>query len=131
MSSKTSKFCTGYKVRVRDGSGSPYKGCNGVVETVVEQESDFLYIVRFGKSGELEHNEDFIEEDLTAIGENIENIANAKTTKQMKNVIIVPDEKIRSLAYAIWEQEGRPEGKDLEHYYRAKQILEEQEAARA
>ena len=40
------------------------------------------------------------------------------------------EEQIRDLAYAIWEQEGRPEGKHVEHYFRAKQILEEQEAAR-
>ena len=38
------------------------------------------------------------------------------------------EEQIRQLAYFIWEQEGCPEGKRLEHYYRAKQILEEQEA---
>ncbi len=37
------------------------------------------------------------------------------------------EQQIRELAYAIWEQEGRPEGKDVEHYYRAKQILEEKE----
>ena len=40
------------------------------------------------------------------------------------------DEQIRSLAYTIWEQEGYPHGKDVEHYFRAKKILEEQEAAR-
>ncbi len=38
------------------------------------------------------------------------------------------EEQIRQLAYSIWKKEGCPEGKDLEHYYRAKQILEEQEA---
>ena len=38
------------------------------------------------------------------------------------------EEQIRALAYTIWEQEGCPEGKREEHYYRAKQILEEQEA---
>ena len=38
------------------------------------------------------------------------------------------EEKIRALAYTIWEQEGCPEGKREEHYYRAKQILEEQQA---
>ena len=42
---------------------------------------------------------------------------------------MVTEEQIRDLAYAIWEQEGRPEGKDLEYYFRAKQMLEEQEAA--
>ena len=41
---------------------------------------------------------------------------------------MVTEEQIRNLARAIWEQEGRPEGKHLEHYFRAKQILEEQEA---
>ena len=38
------------------------------------------------------------------------------------------DEKIRNLAYSIWEKEGRPEGKDVEHYMRAKKIIEQQEA---
>ena len=40
---------------------------------------------------------------------------------------MVTEEQIRALAYTIWEQEGCPEGKREEHYYRAKQILEEQE----
>ena len=42
---------------------------------------------------------------------------------------MVTEEQIRELAYAIWEQEGRPEGKDLEYYFRAKQMLEEREIA--
>jgi hypothetical protein len=42
---------------------------------------------------------------------------------------MVTEEQIRELAYSIWEQEGRPEGKDLEYYFRAKQMLEEREAA--
>ena len=41
------------------------------------------------------------------------------------------EEQIRALAYTIWEQEGCPEDKGEEHYYRAKQILEEQEATRS
>ena len=40
---------------------------------------------------------------------------------------MVSEEKIRQLAYAIWEQEGRPEGKAMEHYFRARQILEQDE----
>jgi hypothetical protein len=40
------------------------------------------------------------------------------------------EEQIKSVAYAIWEQQGRPEGKHLEHYLRAKQILEGSEAIR-
>ncbi|MFC1892728.1 DUF2934 domain-containing protein [Chloroflexota bacterium] len=38
------------------------------------------------------------------------------------------EEQIRALAYTIWEQEGCPEGRREEHYYRAKQILDEHEA---
>ena len=34
------------------------------------------------------------------------------------------EEKIKKLAYAIWEQEGRPEGKAVEHYLKAKKIIE-------
>ncbi|MBI4295125.1 MAG: DUF2934 domain-containing protein [Chloroflexi bacterium] len=39
------------------------------------------------------------------------------------------EEQIRELAYSLWEQEGRPEGKDVEHYMAARRLLEEQEAA--
>ncbi len=39
-------------------------------------------------------------------------------------------EEIKQLAYKFWEQEGRPEGKDVEHYLRAKAILDRQEAER-
>lgn len=38
------------------------------------------------------------------------------------------EQQVRELAYAIWEKEGRPQGKDVEHYFRARQILEHQEA---
>jgi hypothetical protein len=34
-----------------------------------------------------------------------------------------PEEQIRGLAYAIWEREGRPAGRDAEHYFRAERIL--------
>ncbi len=39
------------------------------------------------------------------------------------------EEKIRELAHSLWEREGRPEGKDMDHYLAAKQILEKKEAA--
>jgi len=39
------------------------------------------------------------------------------------------EQQIKELAYAIWEEEGRPEGKDVEHYFRAQQILEERQAS--
>lgn len=42
---------------------------------------------------------------------------------------MITDQQIKELAYAIWEQEGRPDGDDWGYYFRAKQILEEQEAA--
>ena len=32
-------------------------------------------------------------------------------------------EQIKGLAYAIWEREGRPMGRDAEHYFRAERIL--------
>jgi hypothetical protein len=34
-----------------------------------------------------------------------------------------PQEQIKGLAYAIWEREGRPAGRDVEHYFRAERIL--------
>jgi len=43
---------------------------------------------------------------------------------------MVTDEEKRKLAFTIWEQEGRPVGKDVEYYFKAKKILEEQEANR-
>ena len=43
---------------------------------------------------------------------------------------MITEERIKELAHSIWEQEGRPNGKDIEHYFRAKKILEEQESSR-
>jgi sporulation protein YlmC with PRC-barrel domain len=43
---------------------------------------------------------------------------------------MVTEEHIKKLAYSIWESEDHAEGKALEHYYRAEQILKEQEAKR-
>ena len=40
------------------------------------------------------------------------------------------EEEIKKLAHEIWEQEGRPEGKDIEHYFHAKKLLDEQEETR-
>ena len=37
------------------------------------------------------------------------------------------DEAIRERSYYIWEREGFPEGKDLEHWLRAKAELEAEE----
>jgi hypothetical protein len=39
------------------------------------------------------------------------------------------EEQIRQLAHSLWEQEGRPDGRDREHYLTAKGILEQQETA--
>ena len=33
------------------------------------------------------------------------------------------EEQKKGLAYAIWEREGRPAGRDAEHYFRAERIL--------
>jgi hypothetical protein len=40
------------------------------------------------------------------------------------------EEQIRELAHSVWKQEGHPEGRDVEHYFRARRLLEEREAAR-
>ena len=42
---------------------------------------------------------------------------------------MVNEEQIRELAYFIWERENRQDGKDVEYYFRAKQMLEEREPA--
>jgi hypothetical protein len=36
-------------------------------------------------------------------------------------------DEIRAIAYCLWEEEGRPTGKDLEHYYRAETIYQQQQ----
>lgn len=43
---------------------------------------------------------------------------------------MITDDEIKKLAFSLWEEEGRPIGKDVEHYLRAKIILEEREAKR-
>jgi hypothetical protein len=40
------------------------------------------------------------------------------------------DAFIRQRAYQIWEEEGRPEGKAEEHWERARQLVEDEEAGR-
>ncbi len=41
---------------------------------------------------------------------------------------MLTEDNIKKVAYSMWEAEGKPEGKDLEHYYRAEKMLKEQEA---
>ena len=65
---KMPKLEKGDTVRVRSDSTSPYKGCTGVVEGVIKEESGFLYIVQFGRSGDLALADNFIEEDLQTVG---------------------------------------------------------------
>ncbi len=36
-------------------------------------------------------------------------------------------EEIEKLAYYLWEQEGRPAGRDVANYYEAERILRERE----
>jgi hypothetical protein len=35
------------------------------------------------------------------------------------------EDDIQRLAYNLWEQEGRPDGRDQSHWFAAKQILEQ------
>ena len=37
------------------------------------------------------------------------------------------EQQVKELAYSIWEQEGRPHGRHLEHYYRALSTLRRSE----
>jgi len=37
---------------------------------------------------------------------------------------MVINEEIKKLAWSIWEAEGRPSGKHLDHYFRAKRMLD-------
>jgi hypothetical protein len=39
--------------------------------------------------------------------------------------------QIKELAHAVWQENGRPEDKDLDHYSRAKHILEERQVSSA
>jgi hypothetical protein len=36
------------------------------------------------------------------------------------------EQKIRERAYRIWQDEGRPKGKDAEHWERARQEIQEE-----
>jgi hypothetical protein len=49
----------------------------------------------------------------------------------VEEVKMVTEKQIRELAYTYWEQEGRHEGNDLEHYFRAKELLEREAASSA
>jgi hypothetical protein len=40
---------------------------------------------------------------------------------------MVTEEHVKKLAFALWEIEGKPEGKEVENYYQAERILREQE----
>lgn len=40
---------------------------------------------------------------------------------------MINEEKVKELAYQLWENNGCPEGKDLDFYFEAMHILEENE----
>jgi hypothetical protein len=42
----------------------------------------------------------------------------------MNGVIAVEEQKIKEAAYALWEQDGKPNGLDLEHWFKATSILQ-------
>ena len=37
-------------------------------------------------------------------------------------------DEIKAIAYQMWEEEGCPYGKDLEHYYRAETMYQQQQS---
>lgn len=40
------------------------------------------------------------------------------------------EQEVRETAYYLWEQEGRPEGKDRAHYFQAEALLRARHASR-
>ncbi|UWU23451.1 DUF2934 domain-containing protein (plasmid) [Rhizobium sp. CB3060] len=44
-----------------------------------------------------------------------------------KNMQASRDDKIRLRAYQIWEQEGRPEGQDINHWNRADSEIQQEQ----
>lgn len=38
------------------------------------------------------------------------------------------DDEVRLIAYRIWEEEGQPDGRDLEHWLKAEAIWQERQA---
>ena len=36
-----------------------------------------------------------------------------------KDMVIIPEESVRTHAYLLWEKQGKPEGKEKEHYEEA------------
>jgi len=45
-------------------------------------------------------------------------------------VAVVSEEAIRERSYSIWERQGRPEGKSVEHWLQAKAELEAESLAK-
>jgi hypothetical protein len=41
----------------------------------------------------------------------------------MEGLTSVNEEQIRQIAYELWEREGRPPGRELDHYYSAQQLV--------
>ncbi len=41
------------------------------------------------------------------------------------------EDEIRVIAYSIWEEEGCPDGRDCEHWYRAEIVWENQQKEKA
>lgn len=68
MQNRKPRFVKGDRVTVSPKSVSPYRGCSGIVEGVMEEKGGFLYIVQFGKSGDLTITDNFQEDNLQKIG---------------------------------------------------------------
>ncbi|MBI4339558.1 MAG: DUF2934 domain-containing protein [Chloroflexi bacterium] len=41
------------------------------------------------------------------------------------------EEEVRRIAFDLWQQEGRPEGRALEHWLKAQKVMEESRPAEA
>ncbi|WP_448204362.1 DUF2934 domain-containing protein [Azospirillum sp. sgz302134] len=47
----------------------------------------------------------------------------------MEHILGPDDPRVRERAYALWEQEGRPEGRHIEHWLRATREIAEEDTA--
>ena len=52
-----------------------------------------------------------------------------KTTPETEERALGRDERISALAYQIWEEDGRPEGRSEVHWYLACEMIDAEEAA--
>ena len=54
-----------------------------------------------------------------------------QVTVQMGPMDLTREERIRALAYSLWEKEGRPDGQGTRHWEEAEKLVAEQDSLAA